>query len=214
MTKRNGDSATRVLVCAVSAVRRAGLEALVKGDSSLMLAGTMENAVTLMEHAAQLAADVILIDADGSSNNAISDSVHPPIVALIDEASANWAADALRNGVKAILPRDADADEIVRSIHMAARGLVVLDPEVAMALSQRVPSSSPELSDPAEDLTPRELEVLQMLAEGLGNRQMASRLGISEHTVKFHISSIFDKLSASSRTEAVTLGIRAGLILL
>jgi DNA-binding NarL/FixJ family response regulator len=65
-----------------------------------------------------------------------------------------------------------------------------------------------------DDLTPREIEVLRMLAEGLGNREMASRLGISDHTVKFHISSILDKLGASTRTEAVTMGIRMGIILL
>jgi DNA-binding CsgD family transcriptional regulator len=67
---------------------------------------------------------------------------------------------------------------------------------------------------PASPLTPREVEVLGMLAEGLGNKQIAARLGISEHTVKFHVASIFTKLHASSRTEAVTIGARAGVILL
>jgi len=65
-----------------------------------------------------------------------------------------------------------------------------------------------------EELTPREVEVLRLLADGLGNKEVALRLGISDHTVKFHISSILAKLGAGSRTEAVTLGIRRGLILL
>ena len=73
------------------------------------------------------------------------------------------------------------------------------------------PDSAPEAFD---ELTAREIEILRMLADGLGNKQIASQLGISEHTVKFHISSILDKLGASSRTEAVTSGIRMGLILL
>ena len=67
---------------------------------------------------------------------------------------------------------------------------------------------------PAEKLTDRELEVLELLAEGVGNREIAARLGVSEHTVKFHISSILGKLGAESRTEAVTLGVRKGLIVL
>jgi DNA-binding CsgD family transcriptional regulator len=67
---------------------------------------------------------------------------------------------------------------------------------------------------PAQQLTPREIEVLGMLAEGLGNKTIARRLGISEHTVKFHVGSILAKLDASSRTEAVTLGARRGLIML
>jgi two-component system, NarL family, response regulator YdfI len=64
----------------------------------------------------------------------------------------------------------------------------------------------------SEEMTPRETDVLRMLAEGLVNKDIGARLGISEHTVKFHISSILDKLGASTRTEAVTLGIRRGLI--
>ena len=64
----------------------------------------------------------------------------------------------------------------------------------------------------SEEITSRETEVLRMLAEGLANKEIGARLGISEHTVKFHISSILDKLGASTRTEAVTLGIRRGLI--
>jgi len=72
----------------------------------------------------------------------------------------------------------------------------------------------PERLELVEELTEREIEILRKLAEGLGNRQIASGLAISEHTVKFHISSILDKLRASSRTEAVTIGIRMGLVLL
>jgi DNA-binding NarL/FixJ family response regulator len=90
----------------------------------------------------------------------------------------------------------------------------LLDPEVTQNLASRIPASARQIAPALDDLTPRELEVLRMLAEGLGNREMASRLGISDHTVKFHISSILDKLGASSRTEAVTMGIRMGIILL
>ncbi len=117
------------------------------------------------------------------------------------------------SGVKAILPRDSEMDEILPAIQAAYAGLVLLDPEVTQNLAARVRPSNGFTAAP-EDLTPREIEVLRMLAEGLGNREMASRLGISDHTVKFHVSSILDKLGAATRTEAVTLGIRMGLILL
>jgi DNA-binding NarL/FixJ family response regulator len=70
------------------------------------------------------------------------------------------------------------------------------------------------IQEAVEELTPREIEVLRMMAEGLANKEIATRLGISDHTVKFHISSILAKIGASTRTEAVTLGIRMGLILL
>jgi DNA-binding NarL/FixJ family response regulator len=137
-----------------------------------------------------------------------------PAVALIDEPSADWTAHALRSGIKAILPRDSGRDEIVAAIQAAHAGLVLLDPEVAKNLASRIPTQAAQLATRPDDLTPREIEVLRMLAEGLGNREMASHLGISDHTVKFHISSILDKLGAASRTEAVTMGIRMGIILL
>jgi DNA-binding NarL/FixJ family response regulator len=137
-----------------------------------------------------------------------------PVVALIDEPSADWTAHALRSGVKAILPRDSGMEEILAAIQAAHAGLVLLDADVTQNLASRIPAPSAQPAPAFDDLTPREIEVLRMLAEGLGNREMAARLGISDHTVKFHISSILDKLGAGTRTEAVTMGIRMGIILL
>jgi DNA-binding NarL/FixJ family response regulator len=105
-------------------------------------------------------------------------------------------------------------DEILAAIQAAYSGLVLLDPEVAQNLTSRIPTPAAHPAAGLDDLTPREIEVLRMLAEGLGNREMAFRLGISDHTVKFHVSSILDKLGAATRTEAVTMGIRMGIILL
>jgi DNA-binding NarL/FixJ family response regulator len=93
----------------------------------------------------------------------------------------------------------------------AAQGLVVLDPSLSNpALLARDPSS-PSL---VEELTPRELQVLELLAEGLPNKVIARRLGISDHTVKFHVNAVLGKLGAQSRTEAVVRATRLGLILL
>jgi NarL family two-component system response regulator YdfI len=112
--------------------------------------------------------------------------------------------------VRAVLSREASPDQIVAAVQAVAAGLVVVQPDdVEPWLGS--PRLLRELSDP---LTARETEVLGMMAEGFANKVIAHRLGISEHTVKYHVTSIMSKLSAASRTEAVTLGIRQGLILL
>jgi len=202
----------RVLLAAASAVRRAGLEALIKSSPSLKLVASLQTTKAI---STQLDPDVVLLDRDSPSGDmGLPLGTDIPVVILVDEPSSHSIAHALRSGVRAILPRDADVDDILSGIQAAHAGMVLLDADVTLALASRVPELSPDMLPPLNELTPRELEVLRMLAEGLGNRQMASRLGISDHTVKFHISSILDKLGASSRTEAVTLGIRAGMILL
>jgi DNA-binding NarL/FixJ family response regulator len=163
----------------------------------------------------------------GAHGGELSSSVAPSpaavlLVADVDDAG-RWAAAALRSGVRAVLPRTAGAAEIVLAVEAAAAGLVSLHPDVAAALLAAVPAGpTPRPAPPNERaaadgvpvLTPREVEVLGMLAEGLANKQIAPRLGITEHTVKYHVASIFAKLGASSRTEAVMLGARRGLVML
>lgn len=217
MTKKDGGRAVRVLLAAASAIRRAGLETLVKNSPALKLVGSLQGIRTIAQRIVELQPDVVLLDLEPEDSGfpalpAIGGGL--AMVALVDEPEPGWTAQALRSGVKAILPRDAGMDEILPAIQAAYAGLVLLDPEVAQSFAARVrPSVAPRMTA-SEELTPREIEVLRMLAEGLGNRQMAQRLGISDHTVKFHVSSILDKLGASTRTEAVTMGIRMGLILL
>jgi NarL family two-component system response regulator YdfI len=211
MTKRNGGRVIRVLLAAASTVRRAGLEALVQKAPLLQLAGSLHNALAVAQYAAQLQPDVVLLDLESETRTRAAAF---PVVALIDEPSADWTAHALRSGVKAILPRDSGMEEILAAIQAAHAGLVLLDADVTQNLASRIPPPSAQPAPALDDLTPREIEVLRMLAEGVGNREMAARLGISDHTVKFHISSILDKLGAGTRTEAVTMGIRMGIILL
>jgi DNA-binding NarL/FixJ family response regulator len=137
-----------------------------------------------------------------------------PLVVLTDNTENSWVVEALDSGTRAILPRDMTSEEIVAAIQAAAAGLVALHPQVLHSMLSPIPPAEESEPDPSDQvLTPREIEVLRMVAEGLGNKEVASRLGISDHTVKFHISSIFAKLGASSRTEAVTVGIRQGLIM-
>jgi NarL family two-component system response regulator YdfI len=220
MTKRNGGSVVSVLLAAASSVRRAGLETLLGKVPLLKLAGSLQGTLAVAQYAEQLQPDVILLDLENRQLESAAIPALPripssfPVVALIDEPSPDWTAHALRSGVKAILPRDSGMDDILAAIQAAHAGLVLLDPAVTQNLAARIPTPTARPTPTLDDLTPREVEVLRMLAEGLGNREMGARLGISDHTVKFHISSILDKLGASTRTEAVTMGIRMGIILL
>jgi DNA-binding NarL/FixJ family response regulator len=111
------------------------------------------------------------------------------------------------------LPADCSEAEVVAAIDAAAAGLSALRPATLEALLAEVERpADPSRPDPIEPLTPRELEVLQLLAGGLGNKRIASRLAISEHTAKFHVGRILAKLDASSRTQAVAIGLVQRLI--
>jgi DNA-binding NarL/FixJ family response regulator len=116
------------------------------------------------------------------------------------------------------LPREATPEEVIAALTAVASGLITLDRRVAqelLATFDRAPASVAEPSSSLDEpLTARELEVLQLLAQGLPNKIIANRLRISEHTAKFHVSSIMTKLHAASRTEAVTVAARRGLLIL
>ena len=222
MPRTSGEQRIRVLVSANSAVSRAGLESMVRNSEFLKLSGSFVDPSLLGAQIRELQPDVILVDLASDRLEFIEHSlplgsVDSPIsiVALIDHPEGSWIARALRRGVKAILPRNASSAEILWAIQTANSSLFLLNQDATHELMARF--GSEPLNENREyrgELTEREIQILRKLAEGLGNKQIASSLGISEHTVKFHISSILDKLGASSRTEAVTIGIRMGLVLL
>jgi NarL family two-component system response regulator YdfI len=220
MTTNDGGGAIRVAVAATSAVRRSGLETIVRDETSLRLSGSAPSLFGLQARFEELNPDVVVVDLGDSdpqfpSTVASLDQKGISLVALIDNPNPSWTSRSLRAGLRAILPRDSSGPDIRTAIHAANRGLVLLDPEVAESFGTLPRPENPQTtSGVPEQLTPREVEVLRLLAEGLGNKEISSRLGVSEHTAKFHISSILAKLGAASRTEAVTMGIRMGLVLL
>jgi DNA-binding NarL/FixJ family response regulator len=135
-----------------------------------------------------------------------------PVVA-VGNTSGEWIGRALRYGIRGLLPQTASVEELASAVRAVAAGLLVISPEFGdVMLSQSNTAEAEESEVAIEALTPREQQVLAMLSEGLLNKEIADRMQISEHTVKFHISSIMGKLGASSRTEAVTRGIRRGLV--
>jgi len=139
-------------------------------------------------------------------------------VALIDDPDPAWVRSALRASAHAMIARDANTEDMQIALQAAEAGFVLLHPTSVHGLLQN--NAMAEMNDVSdedpgdllEDLTAREFEVLRLVSMGLGNKEIAARLAISEHTAKFHISSILSKLHATSRTEAVSLGIRKGLI--
>lgn len=204
-------------------IMQAGLESILRTNPSLSVVSSSSNAASLMTRVEELQPDVVLLGWLGEDSESLWETLQtlgtglssPAIVILADVEDNHWTTDTLKWGARAILPRNASSDEITAAVIAAATGLVVLHPDL---IEDLLPQN--ELSDrtlptsPIQSLTPREIEVLGMLAQGLGNKTIAKQLRISEHTVKFHVSSIFTKLNASSRTEAVALGARLGLIML
>ena len=199
---------TRLLIAAPTAVMRAGLEALVASDPAIELTGSFPD----LSSVETLRPDVILAAVPFEELAPPHDGHLAVIVLLSDEAQPAWTPEALRLGVRAVLPRDASPAEVLAAVEAASNGMAVLDPhdlETFLTASSTAPVSSE-----APVLTPRELEVLRMMADGAANKNIAWKLGISEHTVKFHVASILGKLHASTRTEAVAIGMRKGMILI
>jgi len=199
---------TRLLIAAPSAVVRAGLETLVAGDPAVEVAGSFAD----LSSVEALRPDVVLAALPVEELAPPADGVAPAIVLLSADAQPAWSSEVLRLGVRAMLPRDAAPAEVLAAVEAASTGLAVVDPhDLEALLSASNPTTA---SAESTVLTPRELEVLRLMAEGAANKNIAWKLGISEHTVKFHVASILAKLNASTRTEAVAIGIRKGMLLI
>jgi two-component system, NarL family, response regulator YdfI len=213
MSKRSGGGAVRIAVAATSAVRRAGLESIIRSHAEFHLAGSFGTVARLMSFARSTEVDVIVIDTDSIRDLLLEPTSDAAIVLLTEVTEARSISRLLRSGVRAILSRESSPDDVLSAIYASYDGLVLLSTPTAESLAAVYGDQPLEAeAELSEEITSRETDVLRMLAQGLVNKDIAARLGISEHTVKFHISSILDKLGASTRTEAVTLGIRRGLI--
>ena len=209
----------RVFLIAASPLARAALQNRLKAQSAKIV-GTAAAIDALSSDLSDAQAEVLLVDAAGESPEGIIESLvdsdlaaEIPIVVLTEAASAAAPARALQAGIRALLPSEISSDQLAAALQAAAAGLVVLHPAEILAAFPAAPATQP-LAEIPEPLTRREREVLQMLAAGLANKEIAARLHISDHTAKFHVAAILGKLGAATRTEAVALGIRRGLVLL
>lgn len=239
---RKGDDggAASVFIIAASDVVRAGLTVLIEADARFTVAGGAADSRELptLYRAERPAPDVVVVDAERQTEEsldalrALADEAWEeggaPALVVIGDDEVEWVRDALRAGVvRALLPRGASGGEIVAAVEAVSAGLFAFGADALAALLSATPRASdePAAAQTSEEepppagaeldaLTLREREVLDMLAEGLSNKEIAWRMKISGHTVKFHVASIFAKLHVSTRTEAVTHGIRKGLIMM
>ena len=210
----------RVFIVAASSVSRAGLRSML-ADAGFEAIGSAHDLASLDEALFEYEPDILLIDGmhdageAGRGRLALADVTdQAAVVMLADQPDQAQVAQAFRNGVRAVLPREISSQQLQAALQAVAAGLIVAHPAEVSTLLPVPTSSATEIVPLAERLTKREREVLQMLAGGLGNKEIAARLAISDHTAKFHVASILGKLGASTRTEAVAIGIRQGLILL
>ncbi len=205
----------RVLIMAASAIGQMGLEAILSAEADFALVGRTEANWTSPE-----AADLVLVAAPLPTDLPAWMQQIPEDTAVLwltdsfgESAGLAWPLPP-RLGGFGLLPQDASAGEIVAAIRAAATGLTVLHPDCYALLRDPVPAPLAAPLTPLTPLTQRERDILERLAAGMANKTIARDLHISEHTVKFHLGSIFSKLNVTSRTEAVATGIRQGLILL
>jgi DNA-binding NarL/FixJ family response regulator len=202
----------RVFVAAASGALRLGLRTRLDGPGITVVG----DGATAEDAPADV--DVVVIgDAERLpvSGSAWADVGARAVVALADDARAIGPLRGLPLRGWAVVGRDASAAELRAATTAAAQGFTVLPAALApRVLPARAPAVDEALDEPSEPLTPRERETLELLGQGLSNRDIGERLGISEHTAKFHVAAILAKLGASSRTEAVSRGVRRGLITL
>jgi DNA-binding NarL/FixJ family response regulator len=161
-------------------------------------------------------ADVVIVGTNGEPPEEVLEVLQaqgltgalPIVLLMTEQRPAAWASRALRRGVRGILPRNLSATTMHVALEAVAQGLTVFETS-----DNSLRGNDGEAVEFLEPLTARERDVLEMLAQGRGNKEIAAQLRISEHTVKFHVASILGKLGAATRTEAVSIALRRGLIL-
>lgn len=222
-----GAAVIRVLVAADSEIARAGLEStIVRWGNAEVVGRSTAEPLDVARRVRELEPDVLVVEprpADDDEASAWLARVGGAAgVAIVLVGGEAWEVDplaALDAGVRGVVPSSVTAVELRAAVESAAAGLLTLSPEALEAVlgasgarTRASPAVGPGDGAPAAPLTARELDVLSAVAEGLANKQIAARLGISQHTVKTHLAAVFAKLGASSRAEAVTLGARLGVL--
>lgn len=176
----------------------------------------LSNPSTAVDYIAELqeeaGLDVVVWDGGWEAGSiAASDFSSLDVGVLVLLQNEDQVEDAWAAGARAMVRRDAAPELLAAALAAAGQGLIVIENELAPSF---LSLGAGREEGPVEELTPRELQVLQLLAEGLTNKGIAGALGISPHTVKFHVNGILNKLNAQSRTEAVVRATKLGLLAL
>jgi DNA-binding NarL/FixJ family response regulator len=208
----------RIVIIAPTLAVRAGLRALLASEGKMEVIAEASHLSDL--NPVPLDTDVFVLAAGGFESvelsRALSSGDAAGVLLLIEEGVAGvQSLTNLPARAWGVLPLDSSAEELQAATAAVSEGLIVGEKSIMEPLFGRLVNSEEiEAGFDIELLTDREAEVLQLLAQGLANKQIAAVLGISEHTVKFHVSAIYSKLGAASRTEAVRIGVRRGWVTL
>lgn len=194
----------RVLVVGGDPLSRAGLAALLAGDDFVVVTGTAPSTPDLAEAVAAADPWGLVWDLGPLAETGWEGAeLERPTLVLTSDAG--HAAAALSDGARGVLKRETDGRRLSAALQAIGAGLVVTDHRASALISRpTAPTAAP--------VSPREQEVLELLAEGLSNKEIGASLGISEHTARFHVNALLARLGARSRTEAVVLALRSGLL--
>jgi NarL family two-component system response regulator LiaR len=184
------------------------------GDAESAVAGVEEHVpdVVLMDLVLPLEPEGDPVDQGGVQATRRIRKISPrtQVVVLTSYTRDELVFSAIKAGALSYLLKDADADDVLQAIQAASQGEAILHPSIARRLMEEV--TAPSRRDPAADLTPREMEVLRLIAQGHANAEIAEKLVITEHTVKAHVSNLLGKLHLSDRTQAAVYAWREGLM--
>ena len=204
----------RIVIAEDHALVRSGLVDLLTAAGDIEVVGTASNGEEAIAAANQLAPDLVLMDLsmpvlDGiEATRRLAAAAGPSVVMLTSFSDRERILRALDAGAVGYLLKDAEPDELIRGVRAAARGESPLDPKAASAV---LSARAERRNGGAEDLSPREREVLVLVAEGLPNKLIARRLDISEKTVKAHLTRVFQQIGVTDRTQAALWAERQGL---
>lgn len=211
----------RVLLCDDQSIVTEGLRVILRQAGDIEVIGVVENGADAVEAVASRQPDVVLMDLRMPVMNGIQATEHirqqhpaTRVLVLTTYDDDEWVFDAIRAGAAGYLLKDAPRDQIIEAIRGTAAGATHVDPKVAGKLFQFVnqPAATPASAHFAVDLSPREREILELIAEGLSNAEIADRLFLSKGTVQNYVSTLFAKLDVTDRTQAAVLALRYGLV--
>ena len=208
-----------ILITDDHALVRQGIRTFLELQPDLIVTGEADSGETAVRMAAELVPDVALMDLVMPGMGGVEAtrrvkqvSPHTQIIVLTSYHEDEYIFPALRAGALSYVLKDVGPDELADTIRMAARGESVLHPRVAARVVQEVRGSRRDMPNLFTDLSDRELEVLRLIADGLSNAEIASKLVISEKTVKGHVSNILGKLHMMDRTQAAVYAWQQGLV--
>ena len=209
----------RVLICDDQEVVREGLRVMLRGASDIEVVGTAPDGAAAVALLDATRPDVLLMDLRMPGLNGIQATREirqrrpgARVLVLTTYDADEWVFDAIRSGAAGYVLKDTPAEDLIAAIRAVAVGKTPVDPKVAGRLFAQIARTAPVDAAPLAELSPRERDVLALLARGLSNAEIAATVHLSEGTVRNYVSTILSKLRVADRTQAAILGIRAGLL--